>query len=122
MVLSILGRKSVDDERQVHRWKGIVSRFKGKLVEMIKYANRRFDDYSISPKICYDYFFCFVNIKTSYYWFNKKELLEKAKEKYDNGGKEKAAEHYQANKDAIKYKANESYKNLSEKEKQSKKE
>ena len=28
----------------------------------------------------------------SHYWFNKKELLPKAKEKYDNGGKEKAAE------------------------------
>ena len=27
----------------------------------------------------------------SYYWFNRKELLKKAKEKYDNkGGKEKA--------------------------------
>ena len=28
----------------------------------------------------------------SYYWFNKQELLKKAKEKYgNNGGKEKAA-------------------------------
>ena len=27
----------------------------------------------------------------SYYWFNKQELLQKAKEKYDNnGGKEKS--------------------------------
>ena len=25
----------------------------------------------------------------NYYWFNKQELLQKAKEKYDNGGKEK---------------------------------
>ena len=24
-----------------------------------------------------------------YYWFNKKELLQKTKEKYDNGGKVK---------------------------------
>ena len=29
----------------------IVGRFKGKLVKMIKDANSRFDDYSISPKI-----------------------------------------------------------------------
>ena len=29
----------------------IVTRFKGKLVKMIKDANSRFDDYSISPKI-----------------------------------------------------------------------
>ena len=29
----------------------------------------------------------------SYYWFNRKELLQKAKEKYHNGsGKEKGAE------------------------------
>ena len=40
----------------------------------------------------------------SYYWFNKKELLQKAKGKYDNGGKEKAAEYYQANKRTIKKK------------------
>ena len=31
--------------------KKIVTRFKGKLVKMIKDANSRFDDYSISPKI-----------------------------------------------------------------------
>ena len=41
-----------------------------------------------------------------YYWFNKKELFQKAKEKYDNGGKEKAAKYYQDNKDVIKEKAN----------------
>ena len=33
------------------RWKGIITRFKGKLVKMIKDANSRFDDHSISPKI-----------------------------------------------------------------------
>ena len=27
----------------------------------------------------------------SYYWFNIQELLQRAKEKYDNGSKEKAA-------------------------------
>ena len=31
-----LGRKSKDDERQINRWKRIVSRFKSKLVKMIK--------------------------------------------------------------------------------------
>ena len=59
----------------------------------------------------------FVNIKMRYYWFNKQELLQKAKEKYDNGGKEKAAEYYQANKDATKEKAKNKYKNLTEEEK-----
>ena len=31
--------------------KKIVTRFKGKLVKMIKDVNGKFDDYSISPKI-----------------------------------------------------------------------
>ena len=37
----------------------------------------------------------------SYYWFNKIELLQKAKEKYVNGGKEKSAEYYRYNKDVM---------------------
>ena len=31
-----LGRRSKDDRRQINRWKKIVSRFRGKLVKMIK--------------------------------------------------------------------------------------
>ena len=39
----------------------------------------------------------------NYYWFNRKELLQKAKAKYDNcGGKEKVAEYYKTSKDVIK--------------------
>ena len=39
----------------------------------------------------------------SYYFSNRHELLQKAKNKVHNfGGKEKAAEHYLANKDVIK--------------------
>ena len=35
----------------------------------------------------------------SYYWFNRQELLKKAKDKYHNGGeKEGAAEYYIKNK------------------------
>ena len=55
----------------------------------------------------------------SYYWFNKQELLQKAKEKYDNnGGKEKAAKYYQANKIFLKEKAKNKYRNLAEEEKE----
>ena len=39
-----LGRKSLDDERQITRWKGDLSRFKGKLAQMIKDLDGRFDD------------------------------------------------------------------------------
>ena len=45
-----LGRRSVD-ERQINRWKRIMSRLRGKSVKTIKNANSKFDDYSISPKI-----------------------------------------------------------------------
>ena len=54
----------------------------------------------------------------SYYWYKRQELLQKEKEKYNYGGKEKAAEYYLAHKDAIKEKANNEYKNLSEEQKE----
>ena len=44
-------RRSRDDERQINRCKRIMSRFRGKLVKMIKGAGSKFDDYLISPKI-----------------------------------------------------------------------
>ena len=47
----------------------------------------------------------------NYYWFNRQEILQKAKEKYS---KEKAAEYYKQNKEAIKEKSREYYKNLSQ--------
>ena len=50
----------------------------------------------------------------SYYWFNKQEILQKAKERYS---KEKAAEYYLKNKEAIKEKARNRCKNLSQEEK-----
>ena len=46
-----LGRRSKDDEGQINRWKKIVSRFRGKLVKMIKNAGSKFHDYSFSSKI-----------------------------------------------------------------------
>ena len=49
-----------------------------------------------------------------YYQFNRQEILQKAKERYS---KEKAAEYYLQNKEAIKEKARERYKNLSQEEK-----
>ena len=55
----------------------------------------------------------------SYYWFNREELLKKAKENCGNkGGKEKASKYYEENKEAIKEKTKNKYKNLTEKEKE----
>ena len=50
----------------------------------------------------------------NYYWFNRQEILQKAKEKYS---KEKSAEYYAQNKEAIKEKSRERYKHLSQEEK-----
>ena len=50
----------------------------------------------------------------SYYWFNRQEILQKAKEKHFKG---KAAEYFSQNKEAIKEKSKNRYKNLSKKEK-----
>ena len=47
----------------------------------------------------------------NYCSFNRQEILQKAKEKYS---KEKAAEYYAQNKEAIKEKSRERYKNLSQ--------
>ena len=55
----------------------------------------------------------------SYYWFNRQQLLQKAKDRYHQcGGKEKAAKYYLENKGILKEKAKNEYKDLSEKEKE----
>ena len=70
--------------KKIDGWKGIVSRFKDKLVKMIKDVNGRFDDF-VSPKIRHflhkillhwgyllveDDLLCifFVHIKINYYF------------------------------------------------------
>ena len=59
----------------------------------------------------------------SYYWFNRQELLKKAKGKHHNcDGKEKGAEYYLENRVVLKEKAKNKYKNLSEEEKEAKRE
>ena len=50
----------------------------------------------------------------SYYKFNKQEILQKEKERYS---KENAVEYYLQNKEALKEKARNCYRNLSEEEK-----
>ena len=50
----------------------------------------------------------------SYYWLNRREILQKAKKRYS---KKKTAEYYLKNKEAIKEKTRNRYKNLSEEEK-----
>ena len=50
----------------------------------------------------------------SHYQFNRKEVLQKAKENHSN---EKAAAYYLKNKETIKEKSKNQYKNLTEKEK-----
>ena len=73
--------------------------------------------------ICYDIFSLtnFVHITMSYYWFNKPELLQKAKNKYHTcGGKEKSAKYYLGSKDVIKKKQKISFKIFQKKKKKQK--
>ena len=51
----------------------------------------------------------------SCYWFNRKEISQKAKNRYP---KEKAAEYDLQNKDAIKEESKNRYRNLSQEEKE----
>ena len=125
----MLGRRSADDERQINRWKGVLSIFRGKLVKVIKMAllNGEFNDYSISSKIrqillhwryeltendfSINLFQC---VKMKCYQFNRKEILQKAKTILSQ---EKAAEYYLKNKEAMKEKSKNWYKNLLKEEK-----
>ena len=50
----------------------------------------------------------------SYYQFNRQDILQKAKEKYS---KAKVAEYYLQNKEALKEKVRDHYRNLPEEEK-----
>ena len=44
-------RRLEHDKIQINRWEKLVSRFRSKLVKMIKDAGSKYDDCSISPKI-----------------------------------------------------------------------
>ena len=79
-------------------------------MKMIRDTGSKLDDYSVSPKIrqillhwSYQltekgFFIDLMNqcIKMIYYWFNRQEILQKAKEK---DSKEKADEYFLQNKE-----------------------
>ena len=74
--------------------------------------------------IYYDFFSLtiLVHIKLSHYWFNRRELLQKAKDRYHNGGgKEEAAEYYLKTREVLKGNENNKYRRLSQIEKKVKK-
>ena len=57
-------------------------------------------------------------ILLDYYWFNRKELLQKVHDKYHKeGGKEKAKKYYQENKEKIKKREREKCKSMPEEKK-----
>ena len=96
----------------------IVSRFKDKLVKMIKVVNGRFDDYSISPKIRQILLHWGYELVENEH---KQELLQKAKDKYHKcGEKEKAANYYLKNGEILKENTKSKYRNLTEEEKKAK--
>ena len=92
MVFLVLVRhRSYYDNEQIGRSKGIVNRFRVKLVKIIKDVN---DDCAISPEVSLHWGYGLVENE-----LNRDRLIEKAKIKYHNGGgKTKAAECYKDNK------------------------
>ena len=69
---------------------------------MIKDASSKFDDYSVSPKIrqiLLHWGYELTEKKMSYYFFNRKEILQNAEERYS---REKTADYYSQNKKEIK--------------------
>ena len=65
----------------------------------------------------------FVHLKMNYYFFNKQQLFQKAKDRFHScDGKKKAAEYDIANKEVLKENAKIKCRNLSEKEKEAKRE
>ena len=70
--------------------------------------------YELTKKLFFYWSVRVTYIKMNYYWFNRKEILLKAKEKYS---REKTAEYYEQNKEAIKEKAKEHNKHLSQEKK-----
>ena len=67
--------------------------------------------------------FIFYLCKKELLFFNRQELLEKAKDRYNKCGiKQKPAEYYIVNKGVLKENAKNKYRNLSEEEKEAKRE
>ena len=78
-----LGWRSLDDEIKISLWKGIVSRFKGILIKMIKDANHRlmiilfhlklerFYSTGIMNWLKKIYYVFFFQMKLGYYWFDR---------------------------------------------------
>ena len=89
--LVLVRHRSYYDNEQIGRSKGIVNRFRVKLVKIIKDVN---DDYAISPEVSLHWGYGLVENE-----LNRDRLIEKAKIKYHNGGgKTKAAEYYKDDK------------------------
>lgn len=89
----MLGRKLCGNERQIAKRKGIVNRFKGRV---IKNLNGRFNNYAISLIIrqVFMHWDCelvenelfFVHMKINYHQSNREKLSEKTKDRFHIGG------------------------------------
>lgn len=89
----MLGRRLCGNERQIAKRKGIVNRFKGRV---IKNLNGRFNNYAISLIIrqVFVQWDCelvenelfFVHMKINYHQSNREKLSEKTKDRFHIGG------------------------------------
>ena len=66
----------------------------------------KFHGIGVMNKLKIIFYIYFFHTKKSFYWFNRQELLQKAKDRYHNcSGKEKAAKYYLEKKEIFKEKA-----------------
>ena len=94
---------------------------------MILFLSAKISIFKLFFIFIFSIYVCFIK-KSQYLFFYRSNIFyfllikkQKARQKYDNGGKGKAGEFDQTNKDAIKEKAKNKYKNLTEEEKKAKK-
>ena len=81
----------------------------------------KFHGIGVMNKLKIIFYIYFFHTKKSFYWFNRQELLQKAKDRYHNcSGKEKVAKYYLEKKEIFKEKARNNSRNFSEEEQKAK--
>lgn len=81
----------------------------------------KFHGIGVMNKLKMIFYIYFFHTKQSFYWFNRQELLQKAKDRYHNcSGKEKAGKYYLENKEVFREKARNNSRNFSEEEQKAK--
>ena len=77
--------------------------------------------YELVESGCFDFVVVVIHTKRSYYWFNKKKLLQKKNKYHNDCGQEKASEYCLKNREVLKEEGSSKYRILSEIKREAKK-